>query len=44
VFAGLASALIRTAEAEIARRQVAPVIQEIQAPLFRTYSPEPDPA
>jgi hypothetical protein len=42
VFAGLASVLVRTSEAEIAKRQSAPMPQELQAPVFRTYSrPEP---
>jgi O-antigen ligase len=38
VFAGLASSLVRTSEAEIARRRSVPVAQELQAPMFRTYS------
>src|SRR5204863_1229827 len=38
VFAGLASALVRTSEAEIAKRQSAPLAQALHAPVFRTYS------
>ena len=38
VFAGLAAALMRTAEIEIKRRLSLPMPQNITAPLFRTYS------
>ena len=38
VFAGLASALLRTADAEIERRMAMPAPQNMAAPMFRTYS------
>jgi O-antigen ligase len=38
VFAGMASALLRTSEAEIERRMAMPAPQNISAPMFRTYS------
>ena len=38
VFAGLASALIRTSVAEIERRRSVPAPQALTAPAFRTYS------
>jgi O-antigen ligase len=41
VFAGLAAALMRTAEIEIKHRLSQPMPQNITAPMFRTYSPTP---
>jgi len=38
VFAGLAAALMRTAEVEVKRRLTLPMPQNISAPMFRTYS------
>jgi hypothetical protein len=38
VFAGLAAALLRTAQAEMDRRLSQPMPQNLTAPLFRTYS------
>jgi len=39
VFGGLCAVLVRTSEAEIAKRLSTPLYPELQAPAFRTYSP-----